>query len=393
MRLALLGADVESLRLAEAAAAAGHEIVWQADSGMPEDAAAWAGPHAAGGPWEALLDGATADGVIVGHGGDDELRAHQVQELARLGRPLLLTFPLFPSVLTYFEIDMARTETGTVVRHFNPMAESRGLEEVAAWVKEGHPELGPVEQVVAVRSLRDRSRELVLWHFARDVELLGRVAGRLNRIGAHAGGAGEADYSALGVQLLGPAGVPVRWSVQPPAGEEGLSLSLACRQGAVEVRSAGEGDNRVTVAAAAAGGLVDAARDPRHGEAIDDFAAAVESGEGSTWLDALHAMELTDSIEISLRRGRMIDVHQQQLTEHMAFKGTMAAAGCGLLFFLAPLVVAVGWIAGLMGVPIGRFMPHALLALLAAFLGLQLLPKLLYRQPAEATGEDGSRGL
>jgi hypothetical protein len=118
--------------------------------------------------------------------------------------------------------------------------------------------------------------------------------------------------------------------------------------------------------------------------AMARFVAAMESGSTSTstWLDALHAMELTDSIEISLRRGRMIDVHHQQLTEHLAFKGTMAAAGCGLLFFLVPLIVAVGWIAGAFGVPIGQFGPHLLLALLAVFLGLQFLPKLLYREPS-----------
>jgi hypothetical protein len=89
-------------------------------------------------------------------------------------------------------------------------------------------------------------------------------------------------------------------------------------------------------------------------------------------------MEIADSIEISLRRGRMIDIHSQQLTEHLAFKGTMAAAGCGVLLVLAPLMLAVGWIAGQFGVPVASYWPHALLVLLAAFLGLQLLPKLLY---------------
>ncbi len=374
MKLALLGADVESLRLAEAAVAAGHEIVWQADSGVQEPAAPWAGPHAAGGPWEELLDPQVAEAVIIGHGaGGDELRAHQVQELARLDRPMLVTFPLFSSVLTYFEVDMARTESACLVQHFNPLTESSALEDASDWMAEGHPDLGPVEQVLCTRSLTDRSRELVLWHFARDVEMLGLVAGRLNRIGAHAGAGDEAAYAALSVQLLGTSEVPVRWSVEPPAGGEGLSLTLVCQRG------------RVTLEFDASGRLVNPAPDELalEGDAIDRFVAAVESSDSaaSTWLDALHAMELTDSIEISLRRGRMIDVHHQQLTEHLAFKGTMAAAGCALLFFLVPLVLAISWIAGKFGVPIGQFVPHILLALLAIFLGLQFLPKLLYREP------------
>lgn len=376
MKLALLGADVESLRLAEAAVAAGHEIAWQADSGVQEPPAPWAGPHAAGGPWEELLDPQVAEAVIVGHGaGGDELRAHQVQELARLDRPMLVTFPLFSSVLTYFEVDMARTESACLVQHFNPLTESPALEEAASWVAEGHPDLGRVEQVLCTRSLADRSRELVLWHFARDVEMLGAVAGRLNRIGAHAGGGDEAAYAALSVQLLGTSEVPVRWSVEPPSGGEGLSLTLVCQRGRVVVggvcdAAGGDDDAR--------SGVVDPAYN-----AIDRFVAAVELNDSaaSTWLDALHAMELTDSIEISLRRGRMIDVHHQQLTEHLAFKGTMAAAGCGLLFFLVPLVLAISWIAGMFGVPIGQFVPHILLGLLAVFLGMQFLPKLIYRDP------------
>jgi hypothetical protein len=378
MKLALLGADVESLRLAEAAVAAGHEIAWQGDTAAGDPSAPWAGPHASGGEWEKLLDAQFADAVIVGHGsGRDDLRAHQVQELVRLERPILVTFPLFRSVLTYFEVDMARTESGTIVQHYNPLVEPELLNEAAGWVEQGHPELGRIEQINATRSLADRGRELVLWHFARDVELLGVVAGRLGRIGAHAGAEGhEPNYAALSVQLLGPSEVPVRWTVEPPSTQEGLALTLVFQRG------------RTTIAFDSSARLVSTATDlSPEAAAIERFVAAVESGDGaaSTWTDALHAMELTDSIEISLRRGRMIDVHHQQLTEHLAFKGTMAAAGCGLLFLLVPLFFFAAWIAGRLGVPIGDFAPHVLLGMLALFLAMQLLPKLIYRARAEGS--------
>jgi hypothetical protein len=233
MKLALLGADVESLRLAEAAVAAGHEIVWQGDTAAGDPSAPWAGPHASGGEWEKLLDAQFVDAVLVGHGsGGDELRTHQVQELVRLERPILVTFPLFNSVLTYFEVDMARTESGTIIQHYNPLIEPELLNEAAGWVEQGHPELGRIEQINATRSLADRGRELVLWHFARDVELLGVVAGRLSRIGAHAGAEGqEPNYAALSVQLLGPSEVPVRWTVEPPSTQEGLTLTLVFQRG------------------------------------------------------------------------------------------------------------------------------------------------------------------
>ena len=87
------------------------------------------------------------------------------------------------------------------------------------------------------------------------------------------------------------------------------------------------------------------------------------------------------SIEISLRRGRMIDVHDQQLTEQLAFKGTMSAFGCGLLLVIVPALLVLGWIAGMVGIPVAEYWPHVLLAILALFLGLQFLPKLLYKPP------------
>ena len=387
MKFALLGVDVESLRLAEAAIAVGHEIASTADmEEKPPAAAAWAGadPPEDAQAWEAVLDAETADAIIIGHSaGNEELRARQVQELARLGRPMLVTFPLFSSVLTYFEVDMVRTESDALLAHFNPLVEPAVVEAAAIWVEQGHPELGAVEQINATRWLRDRSRQRVLWHFARDVEMLDRIAGRLDRLGAHAGAEGDAAYAALSVQLLGSSQIPTRWAVEPPTRVEGLSVTLVCQRGRVTLQF--DAEDRLSESSPHEARENEERVDEVDPEltAIERFAAAVEAGDSavSSWPDALHAMELADSIEISLRRGRMIDVHHQQLTEHLAFKGTMAAVGCGVILVLVPFMLLAGLIAGQFGVPIARFLPHALLALLVVFLGLQVLPKLLYREP------------
>jgi hypothetical protein len=386
MKFALLGVDVESLRLAEAAIAAGHEVAATAErTDMPSPAAVWAAAAPADAQaWEALLDSETADAVIIGSGaGNEESRARQVQELARLGRPILLTFPLFSSVLTYFEVDMVRTESEALLEHFNPLVEPAVVEEAAGWVQQGHPELGAVEQINGARRLRDRSRERVLWHFARDVEMLDRIAGRLDRLGAHAGAEGDAAYAALSVQLIGSSQIPLRWAVEPPTHDEGLSVTIVCRRGRVTLQFDDEG--RLSEPSSQNAREKEKGVDEVDPEltAIERFTATVEAGDSaaSSWPNALHAMELADSIEISLRRGRMIDVHHQQLTEHLAFKGTMAAVGCGIILVLAPVMLLAGLIAGQFGVPIARFLPHALLALLVVFLALQFLPKLLYRDP------------
>jgi hypothetical protein len=192
----------------------------------------------------------------------------------------------------------------------------------------------------------------------------------------------------------------VRWAIEPPAGAASLRVMLVCTAGratldfnadgvATELAEQG-GDGKSRTAQPAA---------PPAVAALQRFVTAVTAGDGaaSTWPAALDAMELADSIEISLRRGRMIDVHHRELTEQLAFKGMMSAVGCGVLVVLIPAMLAAGWIAGLLGIPLSNYWPHLLLAALGLFLAVQLLPKLIPpapqtagRRPPDAADESNS---
>jgi len=381
MRFALLGTDQESVALAQAAEAAGHTIVWCGDVA---EQPGWQ-LEDLGDEWEALLDQSLADAVIVGRGQvDGSLRGEQVNQLVKNGVAVLATFPLVDSVLAYYEIDMAHGESRAVLQHYNPLVQQQPIaDQCADWIAHGHPQLGAIEQVVWERPLAERTQEQVLWHFSRDVELLNVVAGRLNRLGALGSPDETATYAGLSVQLLGKSEVPVRWQVGPVEQAAWARLILIAQRGklTVEFNEAGQaiqqsvsqqGESEITSLE-----VVDAAS-----LAIEQLVAAIKpDGESaSTWSNALQAMELADTIEISLRRGRMIEVHQQQLTEQLAFKGTMSALGCGVLLVMPPLLLFFGWIAGLSGLPVAKFLwAYLLLGLLAAFLGIQLIPKLLFK--------------
>ncbi len=94
-------------------------------------------------------------------------------------------------------------------------------------------------------------------------------------------------------------------------------------------------------------------------------------------------MEIVDAIELSLQKGRTIEVYPQQLTEQLAFRGTMAAFGCGLLL-LGLFVLAVAGILGdALNVPLMHYWPWALLAVLAIFLLLQTVPWLAEKRRAK----------
>ena len=119
--------------------------------------------------------------------------------------------------------------------------------------------------------------------------------------------------------------------------------------------------------------------------AIERFVAAVGETNGErrvatgSWEAATRSMEVVDAIELSLQKGRTIEVFQQHLTEQLAFRGTMAALGCGLLLivFLAAFGVALlGGAEGILEKKIAPGWPLLLLAVLAFFLFLQAIPML-----------------
>lgn len=395
MKLAILGSDADVVRLAAAARDAGHELVWLGDIRSDENAlldtlapdrTVWKRE------WELLLAQGVVDGVIVGRGlATAELRAEQLIRLVTEAVPLLITHPIFESVLPYYEIDMKRRETGSIVQHFNPMVGCRSLVELATWVRNGHPDAGKIQQIACERHTNGASRSLVLAHLARDIEVLAAVAGDIRRVSAIGPASRDASFASLQVQLMADHVPALRWSVGLTTGSGiGLQLSLLGERGSVTLRQSDAEDGETTNwrLEASTGQRheivsdenVDAAR-----FAIDRLAAAINEATperraaASTWETATRDMEVVDAVELSLQKGRTIEVFQQQLTERLAFRGTMAALGCGLLllaFFAVIGIATLGVAEGLLERPIARAWPLVLFAMLAFYLLLQAVPLL-----------------
>ena len=115
------------------------------------------------------------------------------------------------------------------------------------------------------------------------------------------------------------------------------------------------------------------------------------------WPDAARTIELAETIPRSVKRGRGIDLHQEEFSELGTFRGTMASLGCGIIMaglfilFLATLVGGVARAAGWsFGERLAAIWPYAILTTLILFLILQLLPFLL---PKESGNSDESKPL
>jgi hypothetical protein len=402
MKFAILGTDSCLLQLAAAAKDEGHEIVWVGDI-RPEDIDIVSQTitrrldpsH----EWESLLDRAIADAVLVGRGTEsDELRAEQLKRLAAEAVPLLLVHPACESVLTYYEVDMTRRETGGIIRHYNPVAGHPIIADVARWIRDGHPTIGPVHQLTCERRVADGSRTSVLNRLARDVEPLAAAAGDIRRVSAIGPNIDKPSFASLQVQMTCDSAASLRWSVASLAGTyHDLVITLVGEQGTVALRIPATADRRQTweievISSEHRDRQALAPYEPAL-IAIRELVSAVEEDDAerrsrmSTWDAATRAMEVVDAIELSLEKGRTMDVHQQQLTERLAFRGTMSALGCGLLlmgFMAVVFVTLVGGAEGKERPHLLRSWPIVLLALLAGFLLLQMAPLLIAKRKRSA---------
>jgi predicted dehydrogenase len=395
MDLAILGTDADILRLARAAVSQGHRITWLGDV-RPVDTSeigrlAPRLPHRAA-DWELLLDRSKADAVLVGRGSDNnEVRAEQLKRLATEAVPILASHPVTESVLTYYELDMIRRETGGILRHFNPLSNHPALVDLADWIKDGHPVIGTIHQLTCERRMDEALRENALAFLARDIELIASVAGDVRRVNAIGPGAADVSFASLQIQITTDGPASLRWSVGSRSAHGGvLEATLVGEHGTITFHARDSATNEhpewqlITT--------TDGQRDEQIPEpfnapqmAIEELAAAVAEtstnrrSTASTWGAATRAMEVVDAVNLSLEKGRSIDVFQQQLTEQLAFRGAMAALGCGLLlvgFVVILLITLLGGAEGAAGRRVLPSWPVALLCVLAFFLLLQAVPLL-----------------
>jgi hypothetical protein len=406
MKLAVLGTDSEILRLAAAAREEGYLIVWVGDVRQNDAAAIW--PLASdrtdrAAEWELLLGHGVVDAVLMGRGDSTtDLRAEQLKRLVVEAIPVLVVHPLFESVLPYYEVDMTRRETGGIVQHYNPIAGLPVADRLADWVRNGHPAIGAIHQVTFERRSADSTRVGVLGHLARDVELLAAVAGDIRRVSAIGPAAVDSSFASLQIQMSATEMSSLRWSVaSSPINSAGMQLKLLGERGTITLQEVnGEAGDvqwhlNTTVEGTSETETISAEHPARR--AIERLATAVvdsdpeERAAASTWPAATRDMEVVDAVELSLQKGRTIEVFQQQLTEQLAFRGTMAALGCGLLLLVFFGVIGVAMLGGAEGVMRQRLAPAwpiILLAVLAFFLLLQAVP--LLAQKARKS-DDGKR--
>ncbi len=401
MKIGLLGCDEQILAIACAAVKAGHTLSPAYD--VPSDL-----PPALLGidrqpreQWQGLLEEDLCDAVLVGVDGWNEQRAEQVRTLVQAGRLLLVGHPASLSMLWAYELDMILADsTATVVPALvarqHPIIQS--LRTLIEQSIAGNSPLGSIESLQFERRQPTRDENSVLASFARDADLIRVLIGDPSRLMALGGG--DSGWATLAVGLSGPDQVSVRWHVAKGKTPE-LSIQLLCEHGRVCIEIPPEARGAWKVShqsdSEASDPLLDCLSETTDFQPADVLLAHLLQtvhGENqnsserlippATWPDAARTIELAETIPRSVKRGRGIDLHQEEFSELGTFRGTMASLGCGIIMaglfivFVATLIGGVARAAGWdFGERLASIWPYAILMTLLLFLVLQFLPFLL----------------
>lgn len=344
MRLALLGSDEEALALAQAIVASPlHQLV-VAYEPRPEHQDTLATSLRQGGireDWESLLHSTEVDGVIVARPEQQAARDEQLRKLVQAAMPLLILHPACEAIVG-LELDMIRRDTGCVLVPFSPGRWHPGLERlVRLATADSDPPLGPLEQITFERALVDRGRQNVLDQLARDVSLLRPVMGEINKMTATGADASSASLANLAVSLTGRDGLIARWTVLPADRTTSGQLTLVGGHARAVLQMPAGSPWVLSIG----GDQPQEVRFPEWSEpsaALAEFDKAI-SGKAPVpaWIDTCRDLEVADTVEISIRRGRTLDLSTETPTEEGTFKGVMAVGSCALLL-LTLLVLLVG---------------------------------------------------
>jgi hypothetical protein len=387
MKFALLGVDEDVWRLAQAIVARGeHEIAAFYEPGDYARELFRLARHAqTADQWETLALEGVVDAVIVGRGAPEEVRIDQLKKLVQAKVPVVALHPACEYIVGY-ELEMIRADVGGLLLPYYPGMLHPALFDLSllapsseASIRTFHEpvSIGTIDQLIFERSLSVKDRESVLAQLARDADMIRQILGPITQVSAM-GTLPEEGSAQLSVQMNTAAGIIARWSLEPVEQEPRGSITLLGSAGKAICKMPRAGAWELQVSGAHAHEQVYADFD-EPSVLIQQIAQAIGgvSPFNPAWLEVCRAAEVAETTPRCIRRGKTIDLFNEDPTEESAFKGVMAVGGCLFLMLGLLLLFVVAMVEGV-GIPLHRFglwanWPAYLLAVFFVFLLLQLL--------------------
>ncbi len=325
---------------------------------------------------------ATAGVEAVVVGGDAEFRAEALRRVAAAGLPAICLHPPGPDSEAYYQVALSRAETGAVLVPDLPLRLHPGIEALRRAMQG--------EGVGAFRALRHESPadgeggDLTREVFAKTVDVVRALLGEVQAVTATGDPPGEYPHESLLVQLRGPEArrAEVRIWTGP---KEPARLVVAGADGSLTLEYDPDRPESARLVRRPAGGAETIQElepwDPQGAilDVLDDAIAGHDAHPDL--LDGTRAMELSEATVRSLRRGRTVDLHYEQVSESGNFKSVMTSVGCVLLL-LVLVALPVALIGPALGIGWTLYIAYAIPPILIVFILLQSL-RFAAREPAE----------
>jgi myo-inositol 2-dehydrogenase/D-chiro-inositol 1-dehydrogenase len=384
MNFLILGDGPEERAWAEALAARPEHRVTAAWPGFPDHFPDIPRPA----DLEAALAVAGVEAAVVG--GPLDLRDEALRRTAASGFAAICLHPPGENADPYYQVALSREETGAVVV---PDLRGRlhpGVEAIRKIQAEG--DLGAFRGLRIEVPAREKDGDLRA-EFARWADLARLFIGEVESLTALGDPPGEAPTRALTVQLRGPGGKPAEVRISSPGPGAPARITLEAERGAVvlEVAPDWSGPSRLTRPLAGGAASEDLPPWDGHRAVLDALGRSV-AGRAThpDLIDGTRAMELASAVARSLRRGRSVDLHYEEVSEANNFKTVMTSVGCMVL--LGCLVALPAALVGpALGIGQTIYIAYAIPPLLVLFALLQLL-RLAMKPPAPAGKPRGKPG-
>jgi len=314
---------------------------------------------------------AGVEAVIVG--GALEQRAEALRRVAAAGLPALCLHPPGLNADPYYQVALSRQETGAIIIPDLPARLHPGMRVLQETL--GRAELGGFRGIRYESPVGPTEGDLVEQVFPRVVDVVRSLVGEIEAVTATGDPPGEHPTDTLLVVVRGPASQrgEVRLWNGPP---EPARISLVGEQGTLTLEFDPAFFGPALLARKShAGGETVSELDPWDPKAAM-LQVLSEAVAGRVFhpdlIDGTRTMELSEAVARSLRRGKTIDLHYEEISEAGTFKTVMASTGC-LLLLMALVALPVALVGPAFGLGWTLYLAYAIPPILIVFMLLQML--------------------
>ncbi|MBD3674491.1 MAG: hypothetical protein HUJ26_13295 [Planctomycetaceae bacterium] len=364
-----------------------HQIEWvagvsSADRNIPTNVNVLAEPSH-------LLERPELDAVLVCGGREAHLQT--AKRLASQNIPLIILPAANQGTAFLYELSLIRDDLRVplsplfplrrhpLVNRFRELLDNQTAGEILEIsIQRQHPRTGDDPRIKII----DCNQHLLL-----DVDLFWQLSGKYGQVTALRTGEQDAAVATQNVTLSAPHLPEAIWSIVP-ADEESWTLTVRGTKQTITMSGGPFSQvHKLTWG--------DQEEIPDLAEVEEAFLEELDAIEANArdprlqgdWQEFVHAMELVEATQQSIRRRRTVDLYFDMTSERSQFKTQMAALGCGVLMLTLLLLIAVLMLGQMLSPAAMKWARILAFTPLFLFLAMQILIVLARPSVSESTSE------